>query len=416
MVVRVQQFASSEKLFFLSYGAMLFFGILSTSFFYRYFAGTPYKGLIVLCTLLPAVREAVIRHDFKKDLAGGLLCLTAFFLAARVRTSVSGLALAAMFAFVFYARTISFEKIAKFSIAVSSAAVALVILGACLGVIDHYILADTAEGMKLYRIGIDRLGEIPAIVAEASRVRAYLGFRYALYAPNFVSNITMLVVCWKKGELKWRQFAVLWLVNALFFVLCDARLSFALISAFLLCAAFLKKFPHALSALRFPGFLMTASFCICFIVSVQMTVHYDPSIAWMRTCNALLGRRLEFANLSLAKFGVSFWGQDVKWVGFGLDLYGQQSPDAYLYVDNLYIQMLQRFGAVFTGMILILYTAAAFQCWRQKRWEWLLCLFVIALHAMIDDLIISLHFNTFWLLVGILLFGTWKKEGGNRAR
>lgn len=412
MKAPIRQVLSSERLFFLSYGIMMFFGILSTSFYYKYFAGTPYKAIIVFFTALPAVRELVIRHNIKKDLVSGLICFLAFALTVRMRTSVAQLAAAATFAFIFYARNISFEKIAKFTIGITSITVAFVIISSFIGLIDHYIMIDTAGGMKTYRVTLKNMGEVMGLVQGASRIRAYLGFRYALYAPNFVSNIIMLVIYCRKNTIKWKELLILFLVNLGMFVFTDARLSFCLTTVFLFLAAVLKVFPDFLEKRNILCYLMTASFCICFVLSIQMAVHYDPSVEWQRTLNSLLGRRLEFSNRSLCKYGVSWFGEEITWVGFGLDMYGQQNPDSYLYVDNLYMQIIQHYGSVFTGLILILFTAALSKCHEKKNYYLMLCLVLVAGHGVIDDLILHLHYNTFWLAIGTSLFRTSCGEEG----
>ena len=105
-------------------------------------------------------------------------------------------------------------------------------------------------------------------------------------------------------------------------------------------------------------------------------------------------------------YGVSLFGSgNIEWVGAGLDAYGNQSTETYFYVDNLYIQVLQRYGIIFMIIFLTLTTALMIQCYRKNENILVILLAIIAVHGLIDDLIMYLQMNTFWILFGPVIFG-----------
>ena len=112
---------------------------------------------------------------------------------------------------------------------------------------------------------------------------------------------------------------------------------------------------------------------------------------------------------SINQYGTSLFGNhDIKWVGAGLNAYGQQSTEAYFYVDNMYIQLLQRYGIIFMALFLFLATLVVFRCYKRKDNLLVFLLAIVALHGLIDDGIIYVQMNTFWLLFGSVAFGYLK--------
>ena len=87
---------------------------------------------------------------------------------------------------------------------------------------------------------------------------------------------------------------------------------------------------------------------------------------------------------------------DRKWFGFG-------STETYLWVDNFYISIIQRFGILVSIVIILLLTFTLFKCWKVKNYYLMLILTLIAGHCMIDDLFLYLNYNTFWFVIGSTL-------------
>ena len=76
---------------------------------------------------------------------------------------------------------------------------------------------------------------------------------------------------------------------------------------------------------------------------------YDAGIEWMRLINEVFNNRLKFGNRSLILYGISMFGKkNMEWIGNGLDSAGNKSAKTYLWVDNFYISILQRFGIFLT--------------------------------------------------------------------
>ena len=93
----------------------------------------------------------------------------------------------------------------------------------------------------------------------------------------------------------------------------------------------------------------------------------------------------------------------INWIGNGLDINGQRGLSEYLYVDNLYIQILQRYGLFVLVILLVIFTLTLHHLLKQKQYVLSLILIILSFHAIIDDLIINLHYNIFLILIGTLM-------------
>ncbi|MDO5703256.1 MAG: hypothetical protein Q4G47_07875, partial [Lachnospiraceae bacterium] len=113
--------------------------------------------------------------------------------------------------------------------------------------------------------------------------------------------------------------------------------------------------------------------------------------------NRILGKRLFRGKTSLLRFGTGLLGREVHWVGYGLNERGKRAAGAYLYVDNLYVNFLQRFGWIALIAALILLTWAMARIYRARRYELLIVFAILAMHSLIDDRILLLSYNTFWI-------------------
>ena len=130
----------------------------------------------------------------------------------------------------------------------------------------------------------------------------------------------------------------------------------------------------------------------------------NPNINdFFKNANDFLGGRIYYAHRSLEIYGYNLFGQKINWVGNGLSESGIKNSSEYLYVDNLYIQILQRHGLVILLILLIILTITLNHLLRKKEYVLSLILIVLSFHAMIDDLILNLHYNIFLILIGTLM-------------
>ena len=284
-----------------------------------------------------------------------------------------------LFMYTYCARNLHFERVARFSMNLSIVLTCFVVASGYLGIIDN------------------------VVVAKGSRVREYLGFRYALYAPGLLLNITALWIYLNRKKPSILGTVILAAVNAWVYYKTDSRISFALAILLLVAAQIMRFAPKWVEKLQGLWALAAASFGICGSVSMVMTGIYNGSIPWMRKLNSMLESRLSLGKRSLESKGVSLFARQISWVGNGLDAFGNSTNKAYTYVDCLYVKVMQRYGILFIAALLGIATWAMYRLWKQKHYHILLISATVAVHCILDDLSFSLHYNTFWIAMGLAL-------------
>ncbi len=376
MYITIHKIKNEDLLFFIAYGLFLIFSILSTTFYYKYFMGTPYSLIKYTSVILLIFRELMNNKYTVRSFSLGLLFAFLVFIT-RSQSTLS--AVAFILIFVFCARNIKFDEIARFSLLITIPLLIFVILSAYFGIIDNYVSLSS------------------------NHVRNYLGFRYVLYAPAFLFNITGLYLYLKKDRVKWFALIVLLIINLWMFLQTNARLSFYLSCFMILAFGLMKVCPNFFERKHILCWLMIFSFVILFILCLYLTVTYDSSVPWQNQLNSFLGGRLRLGKTSLMESGVSLFGQRLELVGNGLDAYGNKNTNPYNFVDSLFIQVLQRYGIIFSFVWFAILTFAMYRCYRMKDYWMLVCLTIVALHCSIDDLSLYLYYNTFWFYGTVIM-------------
>ena len=382
MKLSIPKIKRNEQLFFLAYIIFMFFSILMLSFYYQYYIGV-YKYTVGFCVVLLLIQEIVNKFlSYRAMIGAFILYLAALFLVVQGTGNLQT-SFACVFVFAFGARNIDLKKICRISVALTLTLLIFVIMSSLLGIIQNYHL-----------------------LTSYGRSRYFLGFRYALYAPTFLLNVILLYVYDKQEKCKYVEIALLFGFAYILFRFTNSRLTFGLSIVTLMLAVICKIRKDNFSNARKLVCLLIPSFLLCFAVSIWFAILYSPNIPWMKGLNTFLGNRLKHGQNSFLMYGVSLFGSgNIELVGAGLDAYGNQSTETYFYVDNLYIQVLQRYGIIFMIIFLTLTTALMIQCYRKNENILVILLAIIAVHGLIDDLIMYLQMNTFWILFGPVIFG-----------
>lgn len=368
---------SKEKAFFCALILYLVTAFLSTSFYASYvFGGARIARLV--CVFLLVVGELSDFEFSKETLVKAAFCLLLYGIAAYHDGALSDPAL--VFVFVFCGRNISFDKIAKVCLFTSSFLLGFIIISSYVGIIRNYV--ENYDG----------------------RYREYLGFLYSLYPAAHMSNITSLTIYLKRKSIDWKAVSILLLANIWIFAKTNSRLSFGL-SILTICLALVFQYvPELLKNNKMLQIGMKFSFVIFACVSLVCTLLYTENNIILQRFNTFLGNRLYFGKRSLFQFGVSFFGKsNIEWVGNGLDKNGIVPFGESLYVDNLYIQVIQKFGIIFVVLVLILLTIAMIKIVEQKKYILAFIFTMIAIHCIIDDLFLAIFYNPFWIAAGAIL-------------
>jgi len=376
--------------FFISLAIYIIISIFNKTFYGQYIPQAAIKAGLLACIALLFLHEFAKLYIKSYNLKE-ILHLLAVFAVFMVCTRFLGTKTATLFLYIYSSRDVDFKQTARLASWIAFALFCFVILSAEVGIIRNYI-----------SVGSD------------GRIREYLGFTYALPPAMILANITALQVYIKKDCMPTGQIIFWALLNTWLFSKTDSRLSY-FTAMFFLILAFLFRinldWTKIFDKFRFLAKITAFSFIICMTVSILIIAFYDKNIDWMRRINDISEERIVLTIESIKKFGISLFGEPVKWVGNGLDTSGNALKGKYLYVDNIYMNLLQRAGIIAFAYLTIILTVALIKAAKAKDYWFLIIWAVLSCRGILDDLIIGLHYNTFWLGVGAYIYSTsniWK--------
>lgn len=375
MKIKLEKLNNDEKYFFSLYMICLIVNILSSSFYGAILPGGIFEYIPLICVFLLLGREIIHRKMTTKAFIGGIFTIVCILIIANVSNNTRQASVFYMLFILFAARNIQFEKVARISAHIIGVALLFVIFSAWAGIITNYVDTELRVGTTRY----------------------YLGFTYTLYAPALLLNYTMLKCYVWNEKHTIRKVAFLLGINYCMYHFTQARLSFFLSIVVILASYFINRADESKKNRYFV--LLVPIYVLCLVASVWLTITYNGGIEWMQQLNTFLGSRLSNMQKSILLYGVSFFGENIKWVGAGLDIYGTRNLQNYLYVDCIYVQMLQHYGIVFTIFFLVICTLALYRCYKMDNYKLMVFLALIAVHGLIDDLIMYMEYNTFWFAV-----------------
>jgi len=382
LVVKIKSLP--ELMALVALGIFLTVSILNVTFYARYMPGTVYKLAIAFSIFLLFVKEMFKRKYDYRALIGLFATILIYFIVGKMTALSSELSVSILF--IYALRDVPFKKVAQTSLVVSTCLLFFIIVSAKVGIITNYI------------------------EVSGSRVRSYLGFRYALFPSMLLMDIVAIVFYLKQNKIQYWKWLLLSLSVYWVYDQTDSRLTFFSSCILLACSLLIKWFPELLSKLGYVFKAFKLTFIVNAIISFWVSFTYlNSGYSFINDLlfkvNHMLGGRLYLANKSLNLYGFGLLGRPVEWYGNGLTVEGVRNYQTYyLYVDNLYVQVLQRFGLLILGLMLSVLTLTLSKIIKKRQWVLALILILMSFHSMIDDLNFYLHNNIFWILVGALIY------------
>ena len=382
LVVKIKSLP--ELMALVALGIFLTVSILNVTFYARYMPGTVYKLAIAFSIFLLFVKEMFKRKYDYRALIGLFATILIYFIVGKMTALGSEVPVSILF--IYTLRDVPFKKVAQTSLVVSTCLLFFIIVSAKVGIITNYI------------------------EVSGSRVRSYLGFRYALFPSMLLMDIVAIVFYLKQNKIQYWKWLLLSLSVYWVYDQTDSRLTFFSSCILLACSLLIKWFPELLSKLGYVFKAFKLTFIVNAIISFWVSFTYlNSGYSFINDLlfkvNHMLGGRIYLANKSLNLYGFGLLGRPVEWYGNSLTVEGVRNYQTYyLYVDNLYVQVLQRFGLLILGLMLSVLTLTLSKVIKKRQWVLALILILMSFHSMIDDLNFYLHNNIFWILVGALIY------------
>lgn len=375
MRITLEKSSLKNLLFYFSYSIYLGYNLLDTSFYSKNI--NVFGNLLIIIVLVMLIFKEVI--DFKVNSRD----LTLFIILAIIGGlffNYMGYNYAMLPFFVYSARNVNTTTIVKISYRISLVLLIFIIVSSYLGWITNYITYD------------------------GGREREYVGFRYSLFGPAILCNIIFLKVYLEKDNIKWRTLMFLIIGNYALYEFTDSRLTFGLGMLLLILTILIKLFSKFKRVLM--NKILIGSYVVSGLLSLYFTIGYNYLSEWHSNINEFLGGRLSLGYSTLKYYGYGLLGKKITLVGNGLDVDGYITTETYDYVDNLYIQLLLKLGLLFLVIFILGMTIVMWRVYRLNDIYLYIIFSLLALHGIIDDLMILPQYNSFWFVIAALFYKT----------
>ena len=375
MKITLEKSSLKNLLFYFAYSIYLGYNLLDTSFYSKNI--NVFGNLLIIIVLAMLIFKEVI--DFKVNSRD----LTLFIILAIIGGlffNYMGYNYAMLPFFVYSARNVNTTTIVKISYRISLVLLIFIIVSSYLGWITNYITYD------------------------GGREREYVGFRYSLFGPAILCNIIFLKVYLEKDNIKWRTLMFLIIGNYALYEFTDSRLTFGLGMLLLILTILIKLFSKFKRVLM--NKILIGSYVVSGLLSLYFTIGYNHLSEWHSNINEFLGGRLSLGYSTLKYYGYGLLGKKITLVGNGLDVDGYITTETYDYVDNLYIQLLLKLGLLFLVIFILGMTIVMWRVYRLNDVYLYIIFSLLALHGIIDDLMILPQYNSFWFVIAALFYKT----------
>ena len=375
MRITLEKSSLKNLLFYFSYSIYLGYNLLDTSFYSKNI--NVFGNLLIIIVLVMLIFKEVI--DFKVNSRD----LTLFIILAIIGGlffNYMGYNYAMLPFFVYSARNVNTTTIVKISYRISLVLLIFIIVSSYLGWITNYITYD------------------------GGREREYVGFRYSLFGPAILCNIIFLKVYLEKDNIKWRTLMFLIIGNYALYEFTDSRLTFGLGMLLLILTILIKLFSKFKRVLM--NKILIGSYVVSGLLSLYFTIGYNHLSEWHSNINEFLGGRLSLGYSTLKYYGYGLLGKKITLVGNGLDVDGYITTETYDYDDKLYIQLLLKLGLLFLVIFILGMTIVMWRVYRLNDIYLYIIFSLLALHGIIDDLMILPQYNSFWFVIAALFYKT----------
>lgn len=167
-----------------------------------------------------------------------------------------------------------------------------------------------------------------------------LGYIWPLDFYAHFLIIVLMYMIWRSDKMKWFEALIIAFINTYFMFVTTAKAGAMLVYLALVIWGLTKNegFVNLISKIYnyVNGLLM-----ILPGVSVIAALFYKNSGLWVKL-NGLLNHRLEMQNQAYHKYGLTFFGNHTRWVGFGSGIKGKGKT--YNFVDNAYLKCMYDYG------------------------------------------------------------------------
>ncbi len=226
-------------------------------------------------------------------------------------------------------------------------------------------------------------------------LRHFFGFTHTTHGPIILLFSGMLLILYLKERGRLIALPVFFLIEALLFRYCNARVCFFISAAFTLGTWLLTVFPKL-------GKLSTRLSPLVLPLSVVFSMVSPFLVKGTAMTSDTFLNRLQLARQALEEWPVTLFGQKITWVGhFGVE----SGRGTYNFVDNHYVSVLLEYGVFYLLMVLLIYGAVILYSRRRELAMMNMIAMLVLVFAIMEPRLWEMTFNAVPLLFGEAMTG-----------
>ncbi len=248
-------------------------------------------------------------------------------------------------------------------------------------------------------------------------VRHSLGYMYATF-PNTIYFLILLMRLYiKQGEISVNEIISHIMIASLLYKLTDSRTGFILSLVIIVIMIMLKILRENQREIKIGGTSkkvikivssVIPSAVVVFSLLTSLGFYYTN--AFCLKLDSYLSGRLYYSVEAFKSYGVTWFGQNIDWHGWGGYSYIEQENFVYNYVDNAYLQLMFDYGVLFLVFFIVCYSVCLYQLAKKEEYLLSFCMILLLVWGIVEPGVASLDKNIFLILIfGVLNMGKIKR-------
>lgn len=225
--------------------------------------------------------------------------------------------------------------------------------------------------------------------------RQGLGFAWTTYAPIMFFFIALEYMYLRRGKMRLAEYLLLEGINIWLYIMTDTTMTFALSTLSVVLFAVGSNSETAVRfTLKLKSLIISSPFVIA-AFSIFIHASYKEGSTFWVNFNDFLHDRLKLGFRGIQEYGITLWGQSIKWIGNGL--YDRPNTK-YNYVDCAYLQILLQYGLIILIVILLMYSLILCKAYKAKEYKLIWIIVFSLLLCITEPRLTVLIFNPFPML------------------
>ena len=365
------KFKAREFLFFSAYILYLFLKIFFSDSTYGNLVPSYFKSVLLYASYFIFIIKII--SDKKYDKKGLIIIILFTILGIIISYFSDVINILELFLIIYAARNIEFKKIARVTL-IEIGLLSLIIIISCkLGIIQNYVFIRK-NGSIRNSLGFSYVGKLPVFLMEMEFLYLYLKEKNNKHA-NVIAIIIMFII------------------NYIAYMLTDVKNCFILSSLMIVLYVICVRKGYIDFKKKSLKVVLCSVYVICLVTSVFLAIHYDSGNPKYVELDEVLTGRLEITHKMIKKYPISLFGNSITMYGSTAIKYKHIKGTDYSYIDSAYIQILLRYGILFSAIFGIAYISLMKKSIEKDKKMLAIWLFLLAISSIIDDTIINIQYN-----------------------